>query len=176
MLDQERALKLIASELSHDPGFQQRFRRESRLAAQVEHPNVVPVHHAGQEAGRLYLTMRFVEGTDLDELIRREGRLEPRRTVDVLDQVAAALDAAHAHGLVHRDVKPANVLLWVVDHPGGSVLRFPLGGAGAPATIAVGEQPSDVAVDGDRAPTGWIRRSPSATGRDRSPPAAAQCG
>jgi YVTN family beta-propeller protein len=111
VLDQERAVKLIASELSQDPGFQERFRRESRLAAQVEHPNVVPVYHAGEEGGRLYLTMRFVEGTDLGELIRREGRLDPRRAVDVLDQVAAALDAAHAYGLVHRDVKPANVLL-----------------------------------------------------------------
>jgi YVTN family beta-propeller protein len=111
MLDQERALKVIASELSHDRGFQERFRRESRLAAQVEHPNVVPVYHAGEEEGRLYLTMRFVEGTDLDELIRRDGRLEPEHAVPILDQVAAALDAAHGRGLVHRDVKPANVLL-----------------------------------------------------------------
>jgi YVTN family beta-propeller protein len=111
VLDQERALKVIASELSHERGFQERFRRESRLAASIEHPNLVPVYHAGDERGRLYLAMRFVEGTNLDELIRDEGRLDPRRAIGILDQVAAALDAAHAGGLVHRDVKPANVLL-----------------------------------------------------------------
>jgi YVTN family beta-propeller protein len=111
VLDQERAVKVIASGLSHDRGFRERFRRESRLAASIEHPNVVPVYHAGEDEGQLFLAMRFVEGTDLGELIRRRGRLEPRHAVRILDQVAAALDAAHGHGLVHRDVKPANVLL-----------------------------------------------------------------
>jgi YVTN family beta-propeller protein len=111
VLDQERAIKVIAGELSHERGFRDRFRRESRLAASIEHPNLVPVYHAGEEEGRLYLTMHFVEGTDLDEMIRDEGRVDPKRAVPILDQVAAALDAAHAGGLVHRDVKPANVLL-----------------------------------------------------------------
>ena len=111
VLDQERALKVIAGELSQDSGFRERFRRESRLAASIEHPNLVPVHHAGEEAGRLYLTMRFVDGTTLDEVLVGEGRVDPERAVRILDQVAAALDAAHAGGLVHRDVKPANVLL-----------------------------------------------------------------
>jgi YVTN family beta-propeller protein len=111
VLDQVRALKLIAAELSDDRGFRERFRRESRLAASIEHPNLVPVHHAGEEAGRLYLTMRFVDGTDLGEVLADEGRLDPGRAARILDQVSAALDAAHAGGLVHRDVKPANVLL-----------------------------------------------------------------
>ena len=111
VLDQERALKVIAGELSHDRGFRDRFRRESRLAASIEHPNLVPVHHAGEEAGRLYLTMRFVDGSNLDEELNREGRIDPERAAGILDQVAAALDAAHAGGLVHRDVKPANILL-----------------------------------------------------------------
>jgi YVTN family beta-propeller protein len=111
VLDQERAIKVIAGDLSHDKGFQERFRRESRLAASIEHPNLVPIHHAGEERGRLYLAMRFIEGTDLRELIDGRGRLEPEHAVRILDQVAAALDAAHQGGLVHRDVKPANVLL-----------------------------------------------------------------
>jgi YVTN family beta-propeller protein len=111
VLDRERAIKVIAGELSQDRGFRERFRRESRLAASIEHPNLVPVYHAGDEQGRLYLTMRFVDGTNLGELIGDEGRLDPERAIGILDQVAAALDAAHAGGLVHRDVKPANVLL-----------------------------------------------------------------
>jgi YVTN family beta-propeller protein len=111
VLDQRRALKVIAEELSRDSRFRERFRRESRLAASIEHPNLVPVHHAGEEAGRLYLTMRFVDGTSLDEVLAGGGRLDPERAVRILDQVAAALDAAHAGGLVHRDVKPANLLL-----------------------------------------------------------------
>ena len=111
VLDRERAIKVIAGELSRDRGFRERFRRESRLAASIEHPNLVPVYHAGDEEGRLYLAMRFVEGTNLGELIGDEGRLDPERAIGILEQVAAALDAAHAGGLVHRDVKPANVLL-----------------------------------------------------------------
>ena len=111
VLDQERAIKVIAGDLSGDGAFRDRFRRESRLAASIEHPNVVPVYHAGEEEGRLYLAMRFVEGTDLRELLGSRGKLEPEHAVWILDQVAAALDAAHEHDLVHRDVKPANVLL-----------------------------------------------------------------
>lgn len=105
------ALKLIAAEFATDPGFRERFQREARLAAAIDHPNVVPVHAAGEDDGRLYLVMRFVEGTDLQALLRAEGRLEPARAAAIVAQVAAALDAAHAAGLVHRDVKPANVLL-----------------------------------------------------------------
>src|SRR4051794_6277764 len=105
------ALKLIAPERAGDAGFRERFERESRLAAAIDHPNVIPVYGAGEEAGHLYLVMRYVAGTDLQALLARERRLEPARASAILGQVAAALDAAHAGGLVHRDVKPANMLL-----------------------------------------------------------------
>jgi Protein kinase domain len=105
------AVKLIAPEHAADEGFRERFERESRMAAAIEHPNVIPVYGAGEEDGRLYLVMRWVAGTDLHRLLRERGRLEPLQAAAVVDQVAGALDAAHAAGLVHRDVKPANVLL-----------------------------------------------------------------
>jgi ketosteroid isomerase-like protein len=105
------AVKLIAPEHAADAGFRERFERESRMAAAIEHPNVIPVYGAGEEDGRLYLVMRWVAGTDLHRLLRERGRLDPLEAADIVDQVAGALDAAHAAGLVHRDVKPANVLL-----------------------------------------------------------------
>ena len=105
------ALKLIASDRAADPAFRERFQRESRMAAAIDHPNVVPVHGAGEEDGQLYLVMRFVPGTDLHRLVKAEGPLAPLRAAAIVAQVASALDAAHAAGLVHRDVKPANVLL-----------------------------------------------------------------
>lgn len=105
------ALKVISPELANDPAFQDRFERESEIAAQIEHPNVIPVYAVGDEAGVFYLAMRFVVGTDLRATLTREGRLEPQRAALIVDQVAQALDAAHAHGLVHRDVKPSNVLV-----------------------------------------------------------------
>jgi serine/threonine protein kinase len=110
-LERPVALKLVGAELADDPAFAERFKRESRLAASLDHANVIPIYHAGQEDGRLYVTMRFVEGTDLAEVLRRDRRLAPERAVRITTQVAAALDAAHARGLVHRDVKPANILL-----------------------------------------------------------------
>jgi predicted Ser/Thr protein kinase len=110
-LERAVALKVIAPEVAAEPGFRERFIRESRLAAGIDHPNVIPVYEAGEEDGRLYLAMRFVEGRDLREVIGLEGRLPADRAVAVVSQVAAALDAAHARGLVHRDVKPANVLI-----------------------------------------------------------------
>jgi serine/threonine protein kinase len=109
--DRVVALKVIASNLAEDPQFRTRFQRESSIAAQIEHPNVIPVHAVGEADGVLYIAMRFVDGTDLRALLAREGRLEPLRAATIVDQVAQALDAAHAHGLVHRDVKPANILL-----------------------------------------------------------------
>jgi serine/threonine-protein kinase len=105
------ALKLIAPEHAADSDFRERFQRESRMAAAIDHPNVIPVYEAGEEDGRLYLVMRWVAGTDLHKLIRDTGRLNPLRAADIVCQVAGALDAAHTAGLVHRDVKPANVLL-----------------------------------------------------------------
>jgi hypothetical protein len=105
------ALKLLAPDRADDPGFRERFEREWRMAAAIDHPNVIPVYAAGEEDGSLYLVMRYVGGTDLHALLRENGALEPQRAAEIVAQVAAALDAAHAAGLVHRDVKPANVLL-----------------------------------------------------------------
>jgi serine/threonine-protein kinase len=110
-LDRAVALKLVAPERAADANFRARFERESRVAAAIEHPNVIPVYGAGEEGGRLYLLMRWVPGTDLQALIRRSGRLDHVHAATIVAQVAAGLDAAHAVGLVHRDVKPANVLL-----------------------------------------------------------------
>ena len=110
-LDRPVALKLLVPSLARDPVFRARFERECRLAAALDHPNVVPIFHAGAERGTLYLTMRYIEGTDLRSLLDEEGRLEPSRAVPIVAQVAAALTEAHRHGLVHRDVKPANVLI-----------------------------------------------------------------
>src|SRR3954447_8062119 len=110
------ALKLIAPDHATDRGFRERFQRESRLAASIDHPNVVPVYEAGEMDGQLYLVMRWVRGTDLHALLKRETRLDPEQAASIAAQVAAGLDAAHANGLVHRDVKPANVLL-TGEHP-----------------------------------------------------------
>jgi len=105
------AIKVIAADRARDPGLRTRFSLEARLAAAIDHPNLVPVHAAGEEGGRLYLVMRYVPGTDLHRELKRSGRLPSARAARVVAQVAAGLDAAHAAGLVHRDVKPANVLL-----------------------------------------------------------------
>ncbi|HEU5211579.1 MAG TPA: serine/threonine-protein kinase, partial [Gaiellaceae bacterium] len=110
------ALKLMAPELALDQRFRERFRRESELAMSLEHPNVVPIHDAGDVDGRLYLAMRQVEGTDLRALLRAEGDMDEARSIAICRQVANALDAAHAKGLVHRDVKPSNVLLDASEH------------------------------------------------------------
>ncbi|MCW3000961.1 MAG: serine/threonine protein kinase, partial [Conexibacter sp.] len=112
-LDLERpvALKLIATPLARDDAFRERFVRESRAAAAIDHPNVIPVYSAGEEDGRLYLAMRLVDGEDLRGLVQRQGPLSGHRAAAAIAQVAGALDAAHARGLVHRDIKPANVLL-----------------------------------------------------------------
>ena len=110
-LQRRVALKLIVPEYSSDERFRERFRRESRIAAAIDHPNILPVFDAGDEAGVLYIMMRLVEGTDLREVIATQGRLEPLRAARIVRQVGAALDAAHARGMLHRDVKPSNVLL-----------------------------------------------------------------
>ena len=110
-LGRKVALKVIAPELAQDERFRERFLRESRIAASLDHPHVIPIYQAGDEDGLLFLAMRYVEGTDLARVVAENGALEPRRAVDLLSQVAEALDAAHEKGLVHRDVKPSNVLI-----------------------------------------------------------------
>jgi adenylate cyclase len=110
-LNRQVALKVLPTELAEDEGFRGRFIRESKLAASLDHPNVIEVYDAGEADGVLYLAMRLVKGTDLKTLVRRERPLDPGRVVGLITQVASALDAAHRKGLVHRDVKPANVLV-----------------------------------------------------------------
>ena len=105
------ALKVISETLSDREDFRDRFVRESRLAASLDHPNVIPVYAAGEEGGVLYIAMRYVDGTDLRGLLAAEGAFDPARAAGVVAQVASALDAAHERGLVHRDVKPANILV-----------------------------------------------------------------
>ena len=110
-LDRRVALKLIAPEAAAEEVFAKRFAEESRIAASIEHPNVVPIYAAGEEDGVPFIAMRYVAGSDLGRRIAREGRLQPEDAVALIAQVANGLDAIHAVGLVHRDVKPANVLL-----------------------------------------------------------------
>ncbi|HLY47687.1 MAG TPA: protein kinase [Solirubrobacteraceae bacterium] len=110
-LDRPVALKLIAAEVAGDRVFRARFEREARLAASIDHPHVVAIHRAGEEDGVPYLTMRYVDGPDLRGVVSAIGPLAAPRATALLCQIAAALDAAHALGLVHRDVKPTNVLV-----------------------------------------------------------------
>ena len=94
------ALKLLPPALAGDPDFRARFLREMRVAAAIDHPNIVPIYRAGEDRGRLYLAMRYVHASDLRQVLETEGRLEPGRALAILGQVAMALDAAHARGLV----------------------------------------------------------------------------
>ncbi len=105
------ALKVMAPELATDQSFRQRFTRESELAASIDHPNIIPIYAAGEENGLLYLVMRFVPGDHLGAVLTKNPKLDPPEVIAIFSQVAEALDAAHAHGLAHRDVKPANILL-----------------------------------------------------------------
>ncbi|MDT5002197.1 MAG: hypothetical protein QOK12_4302 [Mycobacterium sp.] len=109
--DRMVALKLLRPELAVDPSFQERFRRESRTAARLHEPHIVPVHDFGEIDGVLFIDMRLVEGASLKAVLARSGPMVPARAVAIITQVAAALDAAHASGLTHRDVKPENLLL-----------------------------------------------------------------
>ncbi|MDT4942056.1 MAG: serine/threonine protein kinase, bacterial, partial [Pseudonocardiales bacterium] len=119
-LDRPVALKILAPELARDERFRERFLRESRVAAGIEHPGIVPIYAAGDADGMFFIAMRYVEGGDLGVLVDRLGRLEGDQALALLEQVGAALDAAHASGLIHRDVKPGNILVdgaraWLAD-------------------------------------------------------------
>src|SRR2546429_9145356 len=113
-LGRPAALKLLVPVLG-DSGFAERFLRESQLAASIDHPSIVPVYDAGEDDGLLYIAMACVEGSDLKTLIAKDGKLPVRRALRIVGQIGSALDAAHARGLVHRDVKPANILVGAED-------------------------------------------------------------
>jgi serine/threonine-protein kinase len=124
LLGRKAALKTLLAELVEDTEFRERFIRESQLVAAIDHPNIIPIYDAGESDGTAYIAMRFVDGSDLSELIRREGPLGLDDTISMLDQAAGALDAAHGHDLVHRDVKPANLL---IDRPTDRVYLMDFG-------------------------------------------------
>ncbi len=127
------AIKLLRTDVAADPSFQERFRRESRVAARLQEPHVIPVHDFGEIDGVLYIDMRLVEGASLKDELRVKGALPPTRAVSIISQVAAALDAAHANGLVHRDIKPENVLLTPDDF--AYLVDFGIAHGGGEATV-----------------------------------------
>jgi serine/threonine-protein kinase len=133
--DRMVAVKLLRAELAADPGFQERFRRESRVAARLQEPHVIPVHDFGDIGGVLYIDMRLVEGASLKDELRANGPLEPVRAASIITQVAAALDAAHSDGLVHRDIKPENVLLTPDDF--AYLVDFGIAHAGGDASVTM---------------------------------------
>jgi serine/threonine-protein kinase len=115
-LDRPVALKLVEPDVARDPVTRERLRREARTVAALDHPNVVPLYEAGEQDGNVYIVTRWVEGTELGTLIHVQGPLEPGRAARTAAQIAAALEVAHEKGLIHRDVKPSNVILTPEDH------------------------------------------------------------
>lgn len=127
------AVKLLRAEIAADKSYQERFRRESRVAARLQEPHVVPVHDFGDIDGTLYIDMRLVEGASLKDELRANGPLEPKRAASIIKQVGAALDAAHADKLIHRDIKPENVLLTPDDF--AYLVDFGIAHAGGDASV-----------------------------------------
>ncbi len=115
-LNRPVALKLVEAEIARDPLVRERLRREARTVAALDHPNVVPLYEAGEENGTVFIATRWVDGTQLGELIRRDHPLRPRRAVRLAAQIAAALEVAHEQELIHRDLKPSNVIVTAEDH------------------------------------------------------------
>ena len=115
-LDRPVALKLVEPDVARDPVIRERLRREARMVAALDHPNVVPLYEAGEEGGTVFIATRWVDGTELGTLIQDHGPLEPGRAARTAAQIAAALQVAHEKELVHRDVKPSNVILTSEDH------------------------------------------------------------
>src|SRR6202012_3602110 len=111
VIDREVAVKVLPAELANEPGYRERFRREAHTAARLAEPHIIPIYDTGEIDGQLYLVMPVVDGLDLTSVLRRDGALQPALAVRVIEQLAAALDAAHKRGLVHRDVKPSNALV-----------------------------------------------------------------
>src|SRR5277367_2708093 len=111
MMDRDVAIKVLPAELATQSGYEERFRREARTAARLNEPHIIPIHESGEIDGRLYLVMPIIDGIDVDDLLARDGPMSPPQAVKVIEQLAAALDAAHAVGLVYRDVKPSNALV-----------------------------------------------------------------
>ena len=115
-LGREVAVRIVGPDLAADPVIRARLNRASTALASVDHPNVVPIYETGEAEGRLFIVTRWVEGTSLSALVREQGPLEPRRAVRIVNQVASALQAAHAAGVMHRNVKPSSVLVTDSDH------------------------------------------------------------
>lgn len=111
VLPRDVAIKVLPADRAEEPGYQERFRREAHIAAQLTEPNVLAIYDAGELDGRLFLVMPVIKGIDLDRWLKRHQRMPPKLAVRVIEQLACALDAAHAVGLVHRDVKPSNALM-----------------------------------------------------------------
>ncbi len=133
--DRTVAVKVLRAEMAADPNYQERFRRESRVAARLQEPHVIPVHDFGDIDGVLYIDMRLVEGGSLKDELRANGPLDPSRAASIIAQVAAALDAAHSDGLVHRDIKPENVLLTPDDF--AYLVDFGIAHSGGDASITM---------------------------------------